>query len=304
MGSVRQPLPRPLYTRDSCASLPLFEHGVSWLTWAYNEEELIGGYLRRANDLLRSTVRDYEIVVIDDGSTDRTNEIVRALALEIPQIRLIRNPVNLNVGLSSQKAIRSASKEFLFWQTIDWSYDIAYLRVFLEFLREHDVVAGVRRSPVQVSGPLAKPFAAVIKLFGAKHVSRRSDTVPKAFVSLINYLLIRTLFRVPISDYQNVVFYRTRLVQSIRYESRSSFANPEGLIKAHWLGASIKEVPISFLPRAQGEAKGTRPHALFAALNDILRCWIKWVLLGQGGFVRKGRIDRLRPEEWESEVHE
>lgn len=294
----------PRYNRAYCESLPLFDKGVSWLCWAYNEERIIAGYLRRADEQLRRTVRDYEIVVVDDGSTDRTHEIVRSLAAELPRVRLIRNPVNLNVGLSSQKAIMSATKEFLFWQTVDWSYDIEYLRLFLEFLKEHDVVAGVRRSPVKVDGPLARPLATLLRLFSVKHLTNRSDTVPKAVVSLINYLLIRTLFRVPISDFQNVVFYRTKLLQSIKYESRSAFSNPEGLIKSYWLGASIKEVPISFIPRAEGEAKGTKPRAVLTAVKDVFGCWFKWVVLGRAPFTQNGVVHRLMPEEWEHALHE
>ena len=94
------------YSAKLRESLPLFDRSVSWLCWAYNEEGLIEGFLRRADKTLRRTVRDYEIVVVDDGSTDRTNAIVAALARELPRIRLVRNEANLNVGLSSRRAIR------------------------------------------------------------------------------------------------------------------------------------------------------------------------------------------------------
>ncbi len=289
------------YTREYAESLPKFDKGVSWLCWAYNEEELIEGYLRKAHEILEKTVEDYEIIVVDDCSTDRTNAIVAALQGEIPRIRLIRNHKNLNVGLSSQRAIKSASKEYLFWQTIDWSYDISLLRLFLELLSSYDIVAGVRRAPVRVADEIrfVKPFLAFFKLFGMKHLTRRSDTVPKAMVSLINYALIRLLFRVPLSDYQNVVFYPSRLIQSITYESKSSFANPEGLIKAYWRGASIAEVPISFIPRQAGEAKGTRMGAIRSSVMDIFLLWWKWIVKGQRGEVKKARVYRLRPEEWE-----
>ncbi|MBI5625536.1 MAG: glycosyltransferase family 2 protein [Elusimicrobia bacterium] len=292
------------YSRAVLDSLPPFDRSVSCLTWAYNEEKLIEPFLRKVDGLLRRNVREYEIVVVDDASTDRTNEIVASLARELPQIRLHRNPVNLNVGLSCQNAIRRATKEFLFWQTVDWAYDLSYFRLFLEFLRENDVVAGVRRSPVKVSGSLVKPAAALIKLFGYKHLTRRSDTVPKALVSLINYSLIRLLFRLPLSDYQNVVFYRTKLLQSITFESRSSFVNPEGLIKSFWSGASIREVPISFIPRTTGTAKGTRPRAIFNSVKDILGCWFRWVVLGRVPVVRKGVIRRFEPADWDLRLHE
>jgi len=289
----------PGYSKQICDSLPKFDRSVSWLCWAYNEEELIEDYLLRADALLKQTVDDYEIVIIDDCSTDRTNEIIKTLMSDIPQIRLIRNHVNMNVGYSSRKAIMSASKEYLFWQTIDWSYDITYLRTFLELLKSYDVVAGVRREPVKAADSAMRPILGLIKLFGVKHITRRSDTIPKAIISIINYMLVRCLFDLPLSDYQNVVFYPAGMIQSVRFEANSSFTNPEGLIKAYWRGASIVEVPISFLPRQAGEAKGTHVKAIMSSVKDILKLWFKWVILRKRGTVKKGRIKRLDPSEWE-----
>ena len=281
-------------------SMPKFDRSVSLLCWAYNEEQLIGDYLIRADEILNTTVEDYEIVVVDDCSTDRTNKIITTLKDKIPQIKLIRNSVNLNVGLSAQKAFLTATKEYLFWQTIDWSYDISFLRIFLELLKSYDVVAGVRRAPVEVADNIAvvKPILGLLKMFGIKHITKRSDTVPKAIISVINYALIRTLFNVPLSDYQNVVFYPTRLIQSITFESKSSFSNPEALFKCFWKGCSVVEVPISFIPRKAGSAKGTRPKAIQSSVLDIFRLWFKWIILGQREMSRKGNIKRLNPDEW------
>lgn len=186
-----------------------FDHGVSLLSWAYNEEESIRGYLERATALMENAVDDYEIVLIDDGSTDRTYQIADEFRKKDPRVKIFKNEKNLNVGISSQRAIQKASKEFLFWQTIDWSYDISDLRRALEYLKEYDIVQGVRIG------------------------SKRSDTLSKAFVSIVNYILIRMLYRVPLSDFQNVTFYPSRWIRSIKFESNSSFSNPEGLIKSY-----------------------------------------------------------------------
>jgi glycosyltransferase involved in cell wall biosynthesis len=274
-----------------------FDRSVSLLCWAYNEEASIEAYLQRASDLLDAAVEDYEIVLIDDGSTDRTFEIARAVQVTKPRLKIFRNETNVNVGLSSRRAIQEASKEFLFWQTIDWGYDIEKLRHFLEYLKCYDIVQGVRRRPVAVKIRLLKPFAALLKLFGIRHLTKRSDTVSKAIVSVINYALIRILFRVPLSDFQNVTFYPTRWIQSIRYEAKSSFANPEGLIKSYWAGLSIREVPISFIPRNEGTAKGTRPRAIMNSVLDIFLLWVKWVILGQRGHIKRGKIDRVASRE-------
>lgn len=275
-----------------------FDKSVSLLCWVYNEEDLIQEYLEKATELLNANVEDYEIVLIDDGSKDRTYEIAKAFQEKNPRLKIFQNEKNLNVGISSQRAIQRASKEYLFWQTIDWSYDIANLRLFLEYLKDYDIVQGVRRKPVEVKIKFLKPFALMLRLFGIKHLTKRSDTVPKAIISVINYILIRLLFRVPLSDFQNVTFYPTKWIQSIKYESKSSFANPEGLIKSYWNGMSIKEVPINFIARSKGEAKGAKVKAIITSVKDIIRLWFSWIVLGERDKVKKGKIYRLNPAEW------
>jgi glycosyltransferase involved in cell wall biosynthesis len=267
-------------------ALPKFDRSVSLLCWAYNEEDLIQEYLEKATCLMENSVEDYEIVLIDDGSTDRTYEIAEAFQEENSRLKIFRNEKNLNVGISSRRAVQRASKEFLFWQTIDWSYDISNLRAFLEHLKTYDIVQGVRRKPNNAE-------ARLLKLPGVSYLTRRSDTIRKATVSLINYLIIRSLFRVPLSDFQNVTFYPTHWIQSIRYESNSSFGNPEGLIKSYWKGKVIKEVPINFIPREKGKAKGTKLKAIISSVKDIFKLWWRWVILGKRGKIKKGKIYRL-----------
>lgn len=270
-----------------------FDRSVSLLCWAFNEEPVIGDYLKRASKLMEECVSDYEIILIEDGSNDRTFEIASAFQKENPCLKIFKNERNLNIGISSRRAIRKATKDFLFWQTTDWSYDISHLRECLEHLKTYDIVQGVRRKPVEVKVGLTKPFMAFLKIFGIRHLTKRSDTLAKAFISVINYLLIRILFRIPVSDFQNVTFYPTKWIQSINLEAISSFANPEGLIKSYWNGASIKEVAINFIPRAKGSAKGTRLISIYTSVKDIFKFWFKWIILGKRRKIKKGKIYRL-----------
>lgn len=246
------------------------------LGWALNEQDNIESYLQQAEAFLTSVSDDFELIVIDDGSTDATWEMLQRLGATRPWLRPIRNGRNRGVGYNYGAAIKAASKEYFLVQTLDWSYDITALGTSFDLLRRYDVLQGVRPT-----GRLAAAMGA------------RSDTNWKAGVSLINYGLIRLLFRMPVGDFQNVTVCPTRLAQPLTLESDSSFANPEVMLKTWWQGASIYEVAVPFRKRERGVATGTRWRSIARSVRDILRCWFVWVALGRQDRSRKGMIVRL-----------
>ncbi len=195
------------------------------LAWAYNEEALIGSFLERALAALEEAVDDYELILVDDGSTDRTNEIARAHARRNPRLRVITNERNMNIGPSFKRALAAARKEFLFWQTVDWAYDLTHLRIFLELLKHYDVVVGIRPVPVRL--------VTFIPVIGSIYrVRGRSDNLRKAVVSLGNYYLLRVLYGMDFQDFQNIHFYPTAVAQSFTLQGNSSFLAPELLARA------------------------------------------------------------------------
>jgi glycosyltransferase involved in cell wall biosynthesis len=249
--------------------LEKFGRSVSLLAWGLNEEDLVEAFLDRAFALLEAAVVDYEIVFVDDGSTDRTPELLAGYAAKEPRLKIIRHDRNYNVGIACRTAVSNASKEFLFWQTVDWSYDVGKLRIFLELLNHFDVVQGIRPVPIRL-------LSYIPVLRSIYRVNKRSDTFRKAAVSLGNYYLLRMLFGAKFHDFQNITFYPTSLAQSLDMVGRTSFVNPEFLLKSFAKGARIIEVPIRFIPRTQGEAKGTKLRAVIWSVVDTFRNWFTW----------------------------
>lgn len=246
-----------------------FKESVSLLAWGYNEEGLIEAFLDRAIALLASTVDDFEIVFVNDGSTDRTGAIVDSYAMREPRLKVVHHERNHDVGIALRTAVQSASKAFLLWQTVDWSYDIKNLRIFLELTRHFDVIHGVRPIPERI-------LSRIPLIRSVYRVKGRSDTFAKAFVSLANYYVLRILFGAPFNDFQNVTLYPRKLVQGMDHRGRSSFSNPEYLLKAYFSGARFLEVPINFIPRTAGRGKGTRWRSVLRAIDDILTQWWIW----------------------------
>jgi glycosyltransferase involved in cell wall biosynthesis len=250
-------------------SLGKFDHSVSLGAWGYNEELLVESFLTRAIDLLDRTVHDWEIVFVDDGSTDRTPEILRKFTQREPRLRVVRHPHNLNVGMGFRTALATASKEYFFSQTVDWSYDISKVRVFLELLKHFDVVQGIRPVPIRL-------LSYIPVLRSIYRIQRRSDTLYKAVISLANYYILRIFFGVRFHDFQNITFYPMRIVRQIELVGRTSFVNPELLLKSYYRGAKFIEVPIRFMKRELGVPKGTKIKTVMRSLADTTRNWIAW----------------------------
>jgi hypothetical protein len=113
------------------------------------------------------------------------------------------------VGFAFRTALATAEKEYFFSQTVDWSYDLSKLRVFLELLRHFDVVQGIRPVPIRL-------FSYVPVIRSIYRIQRRSDTFYKAIISLTNYYILRILFGARFHDFQNITFYPTKLVREIK----------------------------------------------------------------------------------------
>ena len=124
----------------------------------------------------------------------------------------------------------------------------------------------------------------------ARGIRRRSDNAYKGVVSIVNYWLIRLLFRLPLGDFQNVTVYPRTLIQSVRLETESSFTNAECLLKTWWRGATFREVEIPFIKRERGRGTGTKPRAIVNAIRDISTWWVRWIVLGRRDDRGRGRI--------------
>ncbi len=253
-----------------------FPFSLSMLGWALNEEENIAQYIERAEAFLGSLTDDFELILINDGSNDNTLAIASEYQKTRPWLRIYTNEVNRGSGYNTKRAISLAQKDYLFWQTVDWSYEIDVFCEKLPLLKQYDVLQGVR-----VNQETKK-----------RAFYHRSDNAQKALISMINYYLIRLLFDLPLQDYQNVTIYPRTLIQSVILETESAFTNPECLLKVWWKGASIKEVPVKFNARRKGVAKGTRARFIFAAIQDIFYWWWRWRILGKREFIQRGKISK------------
>ncbi len=230
------------------------KYSLSLVVAAFNEEEILEDFVRKSITDLSRVSDDFEIILVDDGSTDHSLEIENKLAKELPQLKIIPLKKNVGTGLNYIPGYKAASKEIVFPNTIDAFFNTEDLPQMLPFLENADVVSCYR-------------------------TNLKANNLYQKILTLGNYFLIRILFPLKLRSYQSVQFHHREFLQGVAIESRSSFISPELLIKAAALGKSIKEVPFVFQPRRGGKAKGGKMKFVFRALWDILKFWLKWVVL-------------------------
>jgi glycosyltransferase involved in cell wall biosynthesis len=235
---------------------------LSMVVPALNEEELVDEFFEKSVKDLSAVTDDWEIVFVDDGSTDRTLELANAWAARHPeQIKVVSLGRNLGNGANVEVGFQHATKEIVFNNTVDAFFNTEDLSWILPHLATYDSISGCR-SDLSANNWYQK------------------------LLTLGNLTLIRTLFPLKLRAYQTVQFHRRSLLEQIRIEGRSSFVSPELLIKAHYLGYSIGEVEVTFHPRLKGTAKGGGVKHIARTFRDIFRFWFKWVVLKQPIAVR------------------
>jgi hypothetical protein len=215
---------------------------------AFNEEANIDAVVQDALATLPAFVNTYEIIVVDDGSRDRTSDIVAGLAACDDRIRLVSHERNRGYGAALISGFKASTGDFVMFMDADRQFNMHDLRLLVPFAGEYDIVAGFR---MERSDPLHR----------------------RVFAEMFN-VSVRILFGVHLRDIDCAFkLFRGDLLRGLPLTAPGALINTEIQAKARRQGASLQQVGVHHYPRIAGEATGGSPRVILRAVGETLALW-------------------------------
>ena len=224
---------------------------ISAVLPAYNEEGIIERTVRHVAGVLSGLTSDYEVIVTNDGSRDRTGELLARLQADAPDLnlRVVTHATNCGYGAALASGFDAATKDLVFLTDGDKQFDVTEIAEFLPAMdSQTDLVIGWRRN--------------------------RADPFRRKFNALGWKLLVNGLFGYTARDVDCAFkLFRRRVWESMTVHARGATFSAEFLIKARRLGFRVKELPVTHFPRTAGSPTGSRPDVIVRAFVELFRLW-------------------------------
>ena len=237
---------------------PVRPLSVSMFFPAYNDGDTIASLVIRAVQTVSQLTPDFEVIVVNDGSTDSTRDVADELARTYPQVRVIHHAKNRGYGGALRTGFAAAKKDLIAYTDGDAQYDPGELAVLWRHLTPSvDVVTGYKIS--------------------------RSDPWYRVGIGRIYHYTVKCLFHLRVRDVDcDFRLMRREVFNRVRLERDTCVICLELMRKIQDAGFSIVEVPVHHYHRTHGRSQFFNVRRIFWTGIDILKLWITLVVLGRG----------------------
>lgn len=214
----------------------------------YNEAENIGAMIQDAVKIGEDYGIDYEVIVVDDGSQDKSAVVIEGWSKKNSRVRLVRHEKNLGYGAAVRTALQSATKDLVFLADGDSQFRVSEIEKLFSKIDSCDVVTGYR-------------------------LSRRDNWLRRTGGDLWHGF-VRVALGVPVRDVDcGFKLYRRRILEGLPIESNHVFVHAEILARLRKSGRRIEEIGVTHYPRTAGKASATSPAKLLKSLGEALRLY-------------------------------
>ena len=231
------------------SSSPETNKTLSIIMPTYDEEGNLSNTVEPLVELLNNLSITHELLIINDGSTDKSGEIADGLSEKYPSVEVFHHEKNKGYGGAQLTGFKNAKGKYIMLIPSDNQFHLDDLPQYLEEIKNADIVIGYRKN--------------------------RADPKRRGVVAKIYNFSLRFLFGLKIRDIDWVKIYKKEFIDSTEIESKSALIDTELVIKAHKKGLKIKEVPCGHLPRIHGVQSGNNIKVLMRELKEFIKFWFK-----------------------------
>jgi glycosyltransferase involved in cell wall biosynthesis len=226
-------------------SKPLMK-SLSVILPAFNEEANIRSAVEDAYEILPAFAPVFEIIVVNDGSFDRTGDICDELAEELSEMRVVHHTENSGYGAALKSGIKLARYDIIFFTDSDRQFDLKEVATLLVETDNYDIVAGYR--------------------------ARRHDPPHRLLFAWGWNILVRLVLGIRVRDIDCAFkAFNRRVFDSIQIRSVGAMVNTEIFCQAHTFDMTVKEVPVSHFPRKHGKPTGGNIAVIIKAFRELTR---------------------------------
>jgi len=225
---------------------------VSFVLPMFNERENIEKTVDTLMSLAGELAREYEIVIVDDASTDGGDRVVEDAARREERIKFHRLEKNTRFGGAFARGFKEAGKDIILYMDSDLPVSVQDIKVSFELIRGADIVHGYSKV-------------------------KKGDTLRRKFISGVYNFMVRTLFGLDIKDINSgYKIVRRSAVNGIDFISRSPFVDVELFLHARKNNCRIRQFPLVFNPREGGRSYIARLPVIWATFSDMIRVRMRY----------------------------
>src|SRR6266513_1774998 len=211
---------------------------------AFNEDANIRAVVEDACRIIPKFAPVFEIIVVNDGSKDRTGEICDDLAMEFSDVHVVHHARNRGYGAALKTGIERARYDVIFFTDSDGQFDLREVAKLLEQTDAYDIVAGYR--------------------------ARRHDPPHRLLFAWGWNILVRSVLRTKIRDIDCAFkAFKRHVFDSVQIHSAGAMVNAEIFAQASEFGMTVKELPVSHFPRRHGEPTGDNVAVISKAFREL-----------------------------------
>ena len=219
----------------------------------YNDEHTIGAIVLTADKTLANLTADYEIIVVNDGSTDGSHRVLEDLTQSVPVLTVITHANNRGYGGALQSGFAAATGDLVFYTDGDGQYDPSEMELLLDALTaDVDVVNGYKKT--------------------------RSDSIIRKILGAAYNYVATTMLRIPMRDLDcDFRLFRGHIARLLQFTTRGGIVCAQMMQQVHQSGCRIAEVPVTHLHRQYGKSQFFQLSNILSLAVDLMRLW--WISL-------------------------